>query len=87
LLRLLRLFGKYLSSSLTLSFALAVLLSHRCSFSIGSLGSSLSGLLLCSAGLLLTPTGCKSLTMDLRILLRTVILSSWHLISNKAPQI
>jgi hypothetical protein len=57
---LLRLFGKGLRSSLTLGIGLVVVRRHSCSLGIGNLGSSLSSLLFCGAGLLLAAAGVIS---------------------------
>ena len=51
-----RLFGKGPSSSLAIGIGLVVV-SRRCCLGVGCLGSRLSGLLFCSAGLLLTAAG------------------------------
>jgi len=62
----LRLFGKGLSSSLALGIGLVVV-RRRCCLGVGSLGSSLSGLLFCSAGLLLAAAGVISGGLSLQL--------------------
>jgi hypothetical protein len=65
----LRLSGKGLSNSLALGIGLVVVRRRRCCLGVGSLGSSLGGLLFCSAGLLLA--AAEVISGGLRLQLRS----------------